>query len=259
MFCLFTSAHSSIHALHSPIWPPAVWIPIPTSDAVSGQWGDRGCVSNTVNIEDPTKSEPKVMQFAAMTPHLLLLDHSMSSICNRQVMFCCKTSSWWHWWSISAKPGHFFGQLLAKVSICIQPNLSQSSCGVQPWHLICCCWTIPCPPYVTNEWCFCCEMSSWWPISAKPSHFFGQLLPKVSISIQPNLNLSQSSCGVQPWHLICCCWTIPCPPYVTNEWCFVVKWGPGGPSLPSQVTFLSRCCQKFRSIQSNLSQKSCSL
>jgi hypothetical protein len=33
--------------------------------------------------KQPTKSEPRLMQFAATTPHLLLLDHSMPSICEQ--------------------------------------------------------------------------------------------------------------------------------------------------------------------------------
>jgi hypothetical protein len=58
-------------------------------------------------------------------------------------------------------------------------------------------------------------------------------------SIQPNL--SQDSCGLQPRHLICCCWTIPCPPYVINEWCFVVKQAPCGRS-PIVSRDTSRWC-----------------
>jgi hypothetical protein len=35
-------------------------------------------------LQHPTKSEPKLMWFAAITPHhVLLLDHSMSSICDQ--------------------------------------------------------------------------------------------------------------------------------------------------------------------------------
>jgi hypothetical protein len=34
------------------------------------------------SLKHPTKSGPKLTWFAVMTPHLLLLDHSISSICD---------------------------------------------------------------------------------------------------------------------------------------------------------------------------------
>jgi hypothetical protein len=56
---------------------------------------------------------------------------------------------------------------------------------------------------------------------------------------------AQNPSSWQPWHLICCCWTIPCSWYVTNERCFAVKLALGWPSLWSQVTFWIRSGHYF--------------
>jgi hypothetical protein len=77
-------------------------------------------------LKHPTKSEPKLMRFAPMTPHLLWLDHSMSSICDQKwVMLCCKTSSCR---PISAKPSHelFWLDHVQNFLRMIKPNLSSN-------------------------------------------------------------------------------------------------------------------------------------
>jgi hypothetical protein len=61
---------------------------------------------------------------------------------------------------------------------------------------------------------------------------------------------------LQPWYLICCCWTIPWAPYVTNEWCFVAKQAPALFHCAKPSNYLAGSCPKFHSIQSNLSQNS---
>jgi hypothetical protein len=62
--------------------------------------------------------------------------------------------------------------------------------------------------------------------------------------------LSQKWWYFKPWHLISCCWTISCPPYGSNEWCFNVLQAPGGPSVSIHATFwndvvksLAVCCK----------------
>jgi hypothetical protein len=51
------------------------------------------------------KHPTSLKQFAAITPHLMLLDHSIILVCDQWVMFCCETSSWWS--TICAKPSQF--------------------------------------------------------------------------------------------------------------------------------------------------------
>jgi hypothetical protein len=86
----------------------------PMSDVLLWNWllNDHHCGAKSLfwpgpikNLEKPSQSKPKPKQFAAMmTPHLLLLDHSMILICDQWVLFCCETG---YWMTIIAEPSLF--------------------------------------------------------------------------------------------------------------------------------------------------------
>jgi hypothetical protein len=87
------------------------------------------------SLEVLSQSEPKLKQFAAITPHPLLLNHSMALVCDQSVMFCCETNSCW---TICTKPTS-----QSKVSKRPQPVLAQteavyshytSSIAAEPLH-----------------------------------------------------------------------------------------------------------------------------
>jgi hypothetical protein len=121
------------------------------------------------------QSGPKLKQFAAITPHLLLLIHSMPLVCDQWVMFCCETSSYGgasvpSQVSFGARSGQKFGNVQP-----IWAQLEAQFAAITP-HLLLLNHSMP---LVCDQWVmFCRESSSWWSICAKSSQFWGQIWSK---------------------------------------------------------------------------------
>jgi hypothetical protein len=178
--CTSSSAAEPFHGL-------GMW---PTSDVLL--WNqllvDRPCLQSQVSfwarssqqsesLEMSNQSEPKLKKlFAAIAPHLLLMDHSMALVCGQWVLLnhsmALVCDQWVMvfdearscWWTIPAKPSQFLSDIWSKKFGNVQPiwaqteadvcrNSTSSSALNHSMALV----------YVANEWCFAVKTASGGP------------------------------------------------------------------------------------------------
>jgi hypothetical protein len=145
--------------------------------------------------------------FSHNTRYQMLLNHSVCIIWIQWVMFQCATiapggpSVSLHAVFLTAVWGKVW-QVWSKS----KPKLMPVPATI---HLIRCCWTIPCPPYGSNEWCFNvqpapvgCSMSLcavFWSAVGKVWQVWSESKPKLQWCFQPQYSLSHAA---EPFHVL---------------------------------------------------------
>jgi hypothetical protein len=106
------------------------------------------------------------------------------------------------------------------------------------WHHICCCQTLSCLSYWSNESCLNGPTAP-GAIQSVPRHATSWAEAGWNIENLSQNDLSHIPWCLMSWHHICYCKTLPCLSYGSNESCLNGPTAPGGQSVPNLETSIA--------------------